>query len=169
MVHGSQGFLAAALGTLVYTALDQGTVDAELEAFASAFVREQARRPWLQYSHAMHAGACLRVHRGEWSGLPGARRRRAGASCSGARATRPSRPGARPPPWSPTSSGTCAPRGRLALEEVDLARAFGAPRALGIALRAAGLVAEREQGIALLAEAVAVLDRSLGALDTRAH
>ncbi|MBE2318621.1 AAA family ATPase [Solirubrobacter sp. CPCC 204708] len=163
-VHGSQGFLSAALGTLVYTALDQGTVDAELEALVERFVREAAADT-LPYSHAMHAHACLRVHRGELE-----------AAYQELLATgrRELEWGARNPavtPWRSTAAlvayelGDVAAARELAFEEVDLARAFGAPRALGIALRAAGLVAEREQGIALLAEAVAVLERSLGALE----
>ena len=48
----------------------------------------------------------------------------------------------------------------LVAEEVDLARSFGAPRPLGVALRAAGLVERGEAGIALLDEAVAVLGDS---------
>ena len=43
---------------------------------------------------------------------------------------------------------------RLAREELELARAWGAPRALGAALRAAGLIEGGEQGLALLEEAV---------------
>ncbi|HEY4863928.1 MAG TPA: AAA family ATPase [Candidatus Dormibacteraeota bacterium] len=46
---------------------------------------------------------------------------------------------------------------RLSGEELELARAFGAPRALGVALRAAGLVAGGQRGQALLGEAVEVL------------
>jgi DNA-binding CsgD family transcriptional regulator len=46
---------------------------------------------------------------------------------------------------------------RLSDEELHLARAFGAPRALGVALRAAGLVAGGQRGEALLREAVDVL------------
>ena len=46
---------------------------------------------------------------------------------------------------------------RLSGEELELARAFGAPRALGVALRAAGLVAGGQRGQALLREAVEVL------------
>ncbi|MDA0182829.1 LuxR C-terminal-related transcriptional regulator, partial [Solirubrobacter phytolaccae] len=163
-VHGSQGFLAAALGTLVYTALDQGTVDADLEAFADRFVREQAADN-LPYSHAMHARACLRVHRGELE-----------AAYQELLATgrRELEWGARNPavtPWRSSAAlvahtlGDTRSARELAFEEVELARAFGAPRALGVALRAAGLVAEQEQGLSLLAEAVAVLARSLGALE----
>jgi DNA-binding CsgD family transcriptional regulator len=45
----------------------------------------------------------------------------------------------------------------LSAEELELARAFGAPRALGVALRAAGLVAGGQDGQALLGEAIEVL------------
>ena len=47
--------------------------------------------------------------------------------------------------------------GPLAEEEVELARTWGAPRALGAALRAAGLVEGGERGLELLVEAVDVL------------
>jgi DNA-binding CsgD family transcriptional regulator len=46
---------------------------------------------------------------------------------------------------------------RLSDEELDLARTFGAPRALGVALRAAGLVAGGDRGEGLLREAIEVL------------
>src|SRR5208282_4882517 len=46
---------------------------------------------------------------------------------------------------------------RLSDEELELARAFGAPRTLGVALRAAGLVAGGRRGEALLREAIEVL------------
>jgi DNA-binding CsgD family transcriptional regulator len=52
---------------------------------------------------------------------------------------------------------------RLGEEELELAHSFGAPRALGVALRAAGLVAGGERGEALLREAIEVLS----APDTR--
>ncbi len=55
-----------------------------------------------------------------------------------------------------------------AREEVELARRFGAPRPLGSALRAAGLVRGGEEGIVLLHEAVAVLEGSAAEFD-RAH
>jgi DNA-binding CsgD family transcriptional regulator len=51
---------------------------------------------------------------------------------------------------------SCTAR-RLSDEELQLARAFGAPRALGVALRAAGLVAGGERGEALLREAIEML------------
>jgi len=47
--------------------------------------------------------------------------------------------------------------GRLAGEELELARTWGAPRALGAALTAVGLVGSGKAGLALLEEAVDVL------------
>ena len=49
---------------------------------------------------------------------------------------------------------------RLADEEVALARASGAPRAVGIALRCRGIVAGGREGVELLEESVTVLDGS---------
>ena len=54
---------------------------------------------------------------------------------------------------------------RLAAEEVELARSWGAPRALGAALRAAGLVEGGQQGLALLEESVQVLGGSPAKLE----
>jgi DNA-binding CsgD family transcriptional regulator len=54
---------------------------------------------------------------------------------------------------------------RLADEELRLARFLGAPRAIGIALRARGLIAEGDQRDELLREAVAVLAGSGAALE----
>jgi DNA-binding CsgD family transcriptional regulator len=44
--------------------------------------------------------------------------------------------------------------GRLAAEELELAQAFGAPRALGVAKRAAGVIAGGDRGASLLREAI---------------
>lgn len=53
----------------------------------------------------------------------------------------------------------------LAIEELRLARRFGAPRAIGNALRALGLVEHGDRQIALLGEAVSALDDSQAGLD----
>jgi DNA-binding CsgD family transcriptional regulator len=53
----------------------------------------------------------------------------------------------------------------LAAAELDLARAWGAPRALGAALQAAGLVAGGKEGLVLLEEAVDVLQGSPAKLE----
>jgi DNA-binding CsgD family transcriptional regulator len=55
------------------------------------------------------------------------------------------------------SAGDPDTSSRLSEEELDLARAFGAKRALGVALRASGLVAGGRRGQALLGEAIEVL------------
>ncbi len=58
----------------------------------------------------------------------------------------------------------------LAAEEVELAARYGAPRALGRALRAQGLVEGGADGLALLRQAVEVLAHSPGRLErARAH
>jgi DNA-binding CsgD family transcriptional regulator len=54
---------------------------------------------------------------------------------------------------------------RLAHEEVGLARRFGAPRGIGIALRAAGLITPGPAGLDLLGEAVSVLEFSEARLE----
>ena len=98
----------------------------------------------------MHSRACLRVHRGELE---------AGYQELLATGRRELEWGARNPavtPWRSTRRARRrAARGHRGgaparVEEVELARAFGAPRALGVALRAAGLVAGGEEGLALL-------------------
>jgi DNA-binding CsgD family transcriptional regulator len=53
----------------------------------------------------------------------------------------------------------------LAEEEVALARSFGAPRVLGMALRGAGIAYGGAEGIAILTEAVAVLEESPARLE----
>ncbi|MBV9380360.1 MAG: AAA family ATPase [Streptosporangiaceae bacterium] len=55
--------------------------------------------------------------------------------------------------------------GRLCAEEISLARHWGAARAIGVALRAAGLVADGDRGIESLTEAVRVLRDSSGRLE----
>jgi DNA-binding CsgD family transcriptional regulator len=57
-----------------------------------------------------------------------------------------------------TALGEAGEARRLAAEEVELARAFGAPRTLSIALRTAGAVASGREALPLLQEAVEVLD-----------
>jgi DNA-binding NarL/FixJ family response regulator len=53
----------------------------------------------------------------------------------------------------------------LAADEVELARSIGSARALGVALRAAGLVAGGADGMALLEEAVSTLAESAATLE----
>ncbi|MFD5825596.1 AAA family ATPase [Lentzea sp. NPDC060358] len=73
--------------------------------------------------------------------------------------------------WRSGAALACAAIGdserarELALEEVGLARAWGAPRALGMALRAEGRVTAGAAGRTLLEEAVAVLRHSPARLE----
>ncbi|MBV9949707.1 MAG: helix-turn-helix transcriptional regulator, partial [Myxococcales bacterium] len=53
----------------------------------------------------------------------------------------------------------------LAAEEVAFAEAFGAPRALGVALRAAGIAEGGKRGIKMLRQAVGVLEGSAARLE----
>ncbi len=163
-VHGSQGFLSAALGTLIYTSLDRGTADAQLECLAEAFLIEQATDN-LPYSHAIHSRACLRVAAGDL------RRGLEELLASGRRELEWGAPNPAITPWRSSSALVLAQLGdtqearRLASEELSLARAFGAPRCLGVALRAAGLVQEGTVRVELLREAVDVLEDSHGRLE----
>jgi DNA-binding CsgD family transcriptional regulator len=74
-------------------------------------------------------------------------------------------------PWRSTAAHAHAALGEAeaaaqrASEEVDLARAFGAPRATGIAVRAAGVIEPARRGLPLLEEAVTVLSASSATLE----
>jgi DNA-binding CsgD family transcriptional regulator len=74
-------------------------------------------------------------------------------------------------PWRPGAAvaalqlGDLELAGRLANEDTELARAFGAPRELGMALRAAGMVAGGDRGVGLLRESVDVLRESEAVLE----
>jgi DNA-binding CsgD family transcriptional regulator len=74
-------------------------------------------------------------------------------------------------PWRSTAAlayaavGDPAAARRLASEEVRLARVFGAPRAIGIALRTAGVVEPGRRSVPLLEEAVDVLSESPARLE----
>jgi DNA-binding CsgD family transcriptional regulator len=55
--------------------------------------------------------------------------------------------------------GEREPACRLAGDELELARAFGAPRALGVAKRAAGVIAGGDSGASMLREAIDAFER----------
>lgn len=61
--------------------------------------------------------------------------------------------------------GHCDDSVEFADEGLEAARSFGAPRALGMSLRAAGMTHGGESGLDLLRNAVAVLDASPAALE----
>jgi DNA-binding CsgD family transcriptional regulator len=61
--------------------------------------------------------------------------------------------------------GEHEPARRLAEEELQLAQAFGAPRALGVAKRAAGVIAGGDRGASLLREAIDEFERGDASLE----
>jgi DNA-binding CsgD family transcriptional regulator len=73
-------------------------------------------------------------------------------------------------PWRSEAALAAHAAGRssadlLAQEELRLARSYGAPRPIGVALRACGLLAGGEEGLELLTEAVEVLGTSPARLE----
>ena len=151
----------SATGALVATLLEQGRVD-EVERLLEPLAAELAR--------TLQVTALLRHGRGH---VRLARRRPRDALAdflaAGELATRM---GAVSPtflPWRSDAALAHLALGErdaarvLSADELELARAFGAPRAIGVALRAAALVAGGLHGESLLREAIEVL----GGPDTR--
>jgi DNA-binding CsgD family transcriptional regulator len=159
-----QLYRTVAAGVLVTALTDHG----DLEGAEAALQRFAARHP-----ARAHSGAMLLLARGR---LRAAQRslaaaladmRAAGDIAMRIGATSPSSLA-----WRSEAALVHVARGerdaalRLAREEVELARAFGAPRALGAALRAAGVAIGGPEGEELLREAVATLDGAGAALES---
>ena len=74
-------------------------------------------------------------------------------------------------PWRAEAAVVCVmlgdaeQAGRLAGEQLELARGFGRPRMLGISLRACGLVESGQNGLLFLADAVRTLESSQSPLE----
>jgi DNA-binding NarL/FixJ family response regulator len=74
-------------------------------------------------------------------------------------------------PWRSSAAVSLARLGdrnraaALADEEVELARGWGAQRAIGVAVRAAGMICDGEQGIELLRQAAEILESSPAPLE----
>ncbi|MDA0182538.1 AAA family ATPase [Solirubrobacter phytolaccae] len=163
-VQGSQGYLACALNALVFTRLERGEGDAELLALADDFFATQPTED-LPYSQAIHARGWLKARLGDAEG---------GLEALLACGEREQRWGVGTPQiiaWRSSAAEVCLTLGRLeegralAAEELRLARQIGAPRAIGVALRAAALGESGERRIELLTEAVEALTGSEGALE----
>jgi DNA-binding CsgD family transcriptional regulator len=156
-------YRTVAAGVLVTALTDQGDLDGAEEALAST-AREPARA---------HSGAMLLLARGR---LRAAQRRydlaladmRAGGDIA-------VRIGAISPSslaWRSEAALVHLALGQreraegLAREELELARAFGAPRTLGVALRAAGVVAGGAEGEDLLREGATALESAGATLES---
>jgi DNA-binding CsgD family transcriptional regulator len=159
-----QLYRTVAAGVLVTALTDQG----DLEAAEAALLRFAARHP-----ARAHSGAMLLLARGR---LRAAQRRLAAAlvdmRAAGDIAVRIGAISPSSLAWRSEAALVHLAMGereaalRLAREELELARAFGAPRSLGAALRAAGVVIGGPEGEELLREAVATLDGAGAALES---
>lgn len=163
--YGWEQFLPAACGQLAWAEIERG----EFDAAAAALDRVESDPRWSKISmHAFTLEARARLHL-----LQGRPRQ---ALDQLLKIEHISREMQAPNlsniiPWGSRAVLAAAQtgdreRGRvLAEEEVSVARRFGAPRPLGVALRAAGLVEGGGPGIELLREAVSVLETSPAALE----
>jgi DNA-binding CsgD family transcriptional regulator len=159
-----QLYRTVATGVLVTALTDHG----DLEGAEAALQRFAARHP-----ARAHSGAMLLLARGRLR----AAQRDLGAALGDMRAAGDIavRIGAISPSslaWRSEAAlaslalGEAERAERLARGELELARAFGAPRALGVALRAAGVVIGGAEGEELLREAVATLDGADAVLES---
>ena len=156
-------YLVMNRGLLVKTLVDQGDFDGAQEALAP--VESEAEGGSVIAAELRFARGRLRIAQGRLAeGLEdflavGALLARATITCPGYL------------PWRSEAAlaqlalGERESAARLAGEELELAGAFGAPRALGVAKRAAGIVAGGHHGALLLREAVDALERGDASLE----
>jgi DNA-binding CsgD family transcriptional regulator len=144
-------------GVLVKTLVDQGELDAAEQALAP--LDSEAENGSIPAAVLRLARGRLRVEQGRVAeGLEdflavGARLTSGTVTCPGFL------------PWRSDAAlahralGQGEPARRLADEELELARAFGTPRALGVAKRAAGVIAGGDRGVSLLRDAIDAFER----------
>ncbi|MGW6931403.1 AAA family ATPase [Lentzea sp. NPDC054927] len=143
--------------------LEEGHPDEAASVITEA-ATEEARRTWTYASLLTTQGRMLTVRGADHEALEAFLA--AGRHCEGWPYRNPA-----PLAWRSGAAQACAAIGdgerarELALEEVALARVWGAPRALGMALRAAGRVTAGAAGRTLLEEAVRVLRGSPARLE----
>ena len=136
-------------GWMALAHIDRGELDAGASALVG--VPDEEQDAHFTYNWALFARGRLALARGRAASArsrtcssaaaaSSRSRRRTPACCRGARRRRSRR----------IELGRAEQARELADEELQLARAFGSPRALGVALRAAGLVAGGGEGLALL-------------------
>jgi DNA-binding CsgD family transcriptional regulator len=150
-------------GVLVKTLVDQGELDAAEQALAP--LDSEAESGSIPAAVLRLARGRLRVEQGRVAeGLEdflavGARLTSGMVTCPGFL------------PWRSDAAlahlalGEREPATRLAEEELELAQAFGTPRALGVAKRAAGVIAGGDRGVSLLREAINEFERGDAGLD----
>ncbi len=140
----------------------------DLDAAAAAVDFPDAYERWgdgNQWGALTTAQGVVQMARGNYGGAAGLFEQ-AGSSVMGTMVSNPAMMAWRGYLASVRSAqGDRAAARKLVLEEVELARKFGAPRPIGMSLRVAGLVEGGAKGIALLEESVATLRRSPAKLE----
>jgi DNA-binding CsgD family transcriptional regulator len=154
-------YVAPAAAVLAWSLVEQDDLDGADAALAPVLGTLDTVLPQFA-AYALHARGRLHAARGDHAGAL------ADHLAAGERLTTPN-----PAlfPWRSAAAVAAWQLGQrdraaeLAAEETAHAERFGAPRSLGIALRAQGLVAGGEEGLGFLTRAVDVLDRSPAALE----
>jgi DNA-binding CsgD family transcriptional regulator len=160
--HGWRTFLAGAHGALTHALLDAGDLEAAAEQVARA--EELVAREDVQSMQLLDARGRVRAARGRHADAA-ADFLAAGELAAGQRnpllyATWRSNAG-----LSLARVGEAGRARELIEEELELARAFGAPRGVAVALRALGVVEGGDSGLERLRDAVDVLDGSEAVLE----
>ena len=160
-LHGMAGTANIWISTIVSSFVVRALIDRGELARAKALLAEHGLTgdlpPSWPHNLVRHARGCLHAAAGDHTAAV------ADLLTAGKHADRWGIPNPAILPWRSDAALALAAVGdrteaiRLATAEVDVARRWGAGRALGIALRAAGLVNGSGDGTQLLAEAVAVL------------
>ena len=159
-VGSAYAFVTAAHATLALVALEREASREALERLVAELEDPRIDSDALPYEAVLYARGCVRAVLGDDRGalddlLAGGR-----FSCAYGQM------GPAVTPWRSDAALVASRLGEhdvartLAGEELELARRFGAPRALGIALRAQALVVADASTESLLTEAVAVLEGS---------
>ncbi len=137
--------------------IDRGDLD-EAAGILSAYEMDERGHGNPAYDLLFHARGRLRAEQGDLDGAS-ADFTRAGESQEAWGAKNPSLL-----PWRSSISAVVLKQGdrdrasELAGEELERARRFGAPRSIGVALRAGGAARSGTEGLEMLEEAVEVLD-----------
>ena len=162
--HGWEQFLPAAIAQYGWALVDRGELDAAARVLAPA-IRDGSESPGPMLGLLLEARARVALAKGDpRTALDDALR-------GGCLLKDSLMPNPALAPWRGTAAiaasllGERERAGELGAEAVHLARRFGAPRVIGMALRAAGVARGGAAGVKLLREAVEVLEESPSRLE----
>jgi DNA-binding CsgD family transcriptional regulator len=162
--HGWEQFLPAAIAQYAWALVDRGELDAAARAITPA-IREGSASPGPMLALLLEARARVALAQGD------PRAALADALEAGRLLNDSLMPNPALTPWRGTAAIAASLLGdrdqavELAAEAVGLATRFGAPRVVGMALRAAGVANGGAVGLELLREAVEVLEGSPSRLE----